>query len=91
MQTMSRKKPTPKADPPAGEEPPKKRYPSRDAVQYVGIPNRMYRGLKKYAEQHSTEYDRKSITWAARVLFGPFLESLGLIDDEPEDSEEADS
>lgn len=79
MQTMSRKKPIPQAAP-EGDEPPKKRYPSRDAVKYVGLPLRMYRALERYAEEHSTEFDRKSITWAARVLFGPVLDATGLME-----------
>jgi len=58
----------------------KKRFPSRDRVKYLGVPVAFHEALERYADAHSTEFDRKSVSWAARVLFGPILRELDLLD-----------
>lgn len=54
-----------------------KKYPSRERVKYVGIPAAMYDELERYARDHSTEIDEKSISWAARLAIHRFLTAEG--------------
>lgn len=86
MTTMSRKKSESAGGDPSPDPTPKKRYPSRDKVKYLGIPLSFYAALERYAEQHSTPFDKKSVQWAARVLFGPVLQELGLLDASEEEA-----
>ena len=46
----------------------KKRYPSRENTRYVAIPKALYEALEQYAKARSDEDERKSVSWAARVL-----------------------
>ena len=67
MLDMAKKKSTPKKSP--AKQPGEKkgkRYPSRDRVRYVGLPLSLHDWLTEYANGHSTEFDKKRVTWAVR-------------------------
>jgi hypothetical protein len=74
MGLMSKKKPP--EEPPEGGG--KKRYPSRENVRYVAVPLALHRALELYAEKHSNEDEKKSVSWAARVMIRRGLVGEGL-------------
>lgn len=80
MKHMAKKKPQKPVEetpPVEATATPKKSYPSREKVKYVGIPAAMYDALEQYAAEHSTEIDNKSISWAARAAVHEFLKAKG--------------
>ena len=56
----------------------KSRPPSRDKVRYVAIPTNLHDALVSFAESRSDEFDKKSISWAARVAIAGYLREQGL-------------
>lgn len=54
-----------------------KRFPSRENTRYVGVSKALYDLIKQYADEHSSEDDVKSITWAAKRLLRIGLASEG--------------
>lgn len=54
-----------------------KRPPSRENTRYVGVSLALHELLQKYADEHSTEDDRKSLTWAAKRLLRIALSAEG--------------
>ena len=59
-------------------ETPKTVYPSREKIRYVGLPHDLYAMIKRLARQKSSQYDKKSATWAARLVVIEGLKALKL-------------
>jgi hypothetical protein len=85
MSLMSKKK-RPTDGTPEGEG--KKRYPSRENVRYIAVPLKYHEALERYAREHSNEDEKKSVSWAARVMLRLGLTGKGLWPLPPEEKEQ---
>lgn len=63
---------------------PRGTYP-KENTRYVGISLALYQAIQEYADEHSTEDDQKSITWAAKRLIRIGLASEGQGEDPRKD------
>lgn len=65
-----------------GKKPP----PSRLKVRNVDVGPLIHAALEEFAQDHSTEVDRRSNNWAARVLLYEILKAKGYIGSPPDDA-----
>ena len=85
MDLMTKKKtpatPPPPPAPPLDDEVPDedpKVYPSRKNTRYLAIPLSLHKIIEQYAKDHSKRYDKKSVSWAGRILLLKALTAEGL-------------
>lgn len=54
-----------------------KRYPSRENVRYLALPVELYEAIGRFAQAHSDEDEKRSISWAGRRLVRKALSDEG--------------